>query len=269
MSGGLSYRRDLYEGTAADYDRFRLGYPASLLEDLRARAGFDGDRLLDLACGTGQIAFALADDAADVWAVDQETASIAFAAAKAERLGVTNIRWIAASAEEVPLEGEFDLVAIGSAFHRLDREAVTGRLVPHLAGDGCIALLWGGSPNDGDLTWQRTLEAVFQHWMDELDARERIPEGWEQVLDADPHADVFRRAGLSYEGKFEFLEVERWTVEELIGFAYSTSFLNRAVIGDRASAFEADLRHRLLACEPDGVFEAELRYAYDLACRTA
>jgi SAM-dependent methyltransferase len=267
MSGELRYRKDLYKGTAEDYDRFRLGYPTTMLDDLRARAGFEGGILLDLACGTGQIAFALAAHVAEVSAVDQEAGSIEFAAAKATRLGIANIRWIVASAEAVQLEGAFDIVTIGSAFHRLDREAVAVRLVPHLAIGGCIALLWGGSPTDGDLEWQRTLQATFDDWMDATGARDRIPEGWEQVLDQDPHAEVFRRAGLAYEGKFEFRTAGRWTLEELIGFAYSTSFLNRAVVGDRAGAFEEDLRGRLLPYSPDGVFGAELSYAYELARR--
>jgi hypothetical protein len=41
---------------------------------------------------------------------------------------------------------------------------------------------------------------------------------------------VLRRAGLSYEGSFEHSVVERWSVESLIGFMYSTSVLNRTVL---------------------------------------
>jgi hypothetical protein len=41
-------------------------------------------------------------------------------------------------------------------------------------------------------------------------------------VERDPHEQVLRRAGLSYEGKIEFSVATRWTVESLIGFAYST-----------------------------------------------
>src|SRR6478735_5327699 len=98
----LRYRKDLFRGTAESYDRFRLPYPAELIDDLRARVLLRRTgRLLDLACGTGQIAFALAADFAEVWAVDQEAEMIDFGERKAQRLGVTNIRWIAAAAEDV------------------------------------------------------------------------------------------------------------------------------------------------------------------------
>ena len=84
-------------------------------------------------------------------------------------------------------------------------------------------------------------------------------------MDLDPHEQVLRRAGLAYEGLFEFSLVERWTVDSLIGFVYSTSFLNRAVLEHRVGAFENDLRSQLLGCCPDGVFEQELTFAYELA----
>jgi SAM-dependent methyltransferase len=266
----LRYRKDLFKGTAEYYDRFRPPYPAELIDDLRARVPLDAtSRLLDLACGTGQVAFALAADVAEVWAVDQEPESIELVARKAQRLGVTNIKGMSAAAEAVALAGAFDLVAIGNAFHRLDRDAVARRLVPHVTARGCVALLWGGSPWRGDRQWQRVLDDTLARWRHAVGADDRVPAGWEAVMDRDPHAEVLRRAGLSYEGTFEFSLVERWTVESLIGFTYSTSFLNRAVLGRRVEAFEDDLRVQLLACCPGGVFEQNVTYAYELARRAA
>ena len=270
VAGELRYRTDLFKGTAEYYDRFRPPYPAVLLDDLRAKVPLgSGARLLDLACGTGQIAFGLAADVAEVWAVDQETESIEFARCKAESLEVTNIRWIAAAAEEVVLEGAFDLVAIGNAFHRLDRDAVATRLVPHLAERGCVALLWGGTPWRGERPWQRALYDTLERWRDRVGGRDRVPEGWEQAMDRDPHEQVLLRAGLSYAGLFEHSVVERWSIESIIGFVYSTSSLNRAVLEHHVDAFENDLRRQLLVCCPDGVFEQDLTFAYELARRAA
>lgn len=268
VAAKLRYRKDLYKGTAEYYDRFRPSYPAMLLDDLRARVRRgDTARLLDLACGTGQVAFALAADFGDVVAVDQEAESVEFAKRKAQRLGIANIRWTAAAAEDVALAGAFDLVAIGNAFHRLDRDAVARRLVRHLFERGCVALLWSGTPWRGDRRWQRVLHDTLERWRDAVAARDRVPQGWEQAMDRDPHEQVLRRAGLSYEGQFEFAVVERWNVESLIGFVYSTSDLNRAVLGRHTDAFESDLRRRMLACRPDGAFYQDLTFAYQLARR--
>jgi SAM-dependent methyltransferase len=268
VPGEVRYRRDLFKGTAEYYDRFRPPYPPALLDDVRVRVPLDRtSRLLDLACGTGQVAFALAADVAEVCAVDQEAESIEFGRRKAQRLGVTNIQWIAAAAEDVPLDGDFDLVAIGNAFHRLHRHGVATRLVPNLAERGCVALLWGGTPWRGDQRWQRVLHDTLERWRDALDVRDRVPEGWEQATARESHEQVLRRAGLSYEGSFNFSLAARWSPESLIGFVYSTSFLNRTVLEHHADAFESDLRAQLLDCRPDGTFEQDLSFTYELARR--
>ena len=102
MASDPEFRTDLFRGTASFYDEFRLAYPEVLLDDLRMRAQTTGTgRLLDLACGTGQITFGLASYFAEVWAVDQEAEAVEFARAKALRLGVDNVRWIAGRAEDV------------------------------------------------------------------------------------------------------------------------------------------------------------------------
>lgn len=264
----VRFRTDLYAGTADDYDRFRPPYPAPLLDDLRARVPLGpGGRVLDLACGTGQVTFALAAHAREVVAVDQEPGFVAFGARKAARLGVTNVRWVEGAAEEVALDGDLDLVAIGNAFHRLDREVVARRLVAHLRPAGCVALLWGDPPWRGDRAWQRVLDDVLVDWTERVGAQDRVPAGWAEAIVRDPHEAVLRRAGLTYEGTFEFTAPVTWSVDALAGFAYSTSVLSRAALGDHAAAFAADLRRRLLACEGDGVFEQDVSFAYQLARR--
>ena len=255
VAGELGFGKDLYRGTAEYYDRFRPPYPAVLFDDLRARVPLGpASRVLDLACGTDQIAFALAAGIGEVWAVDQEAESVEFARRKAARVGSTSIRWIVASAEEVVLDGSFDLVAIGNAFPRVERGVVANRLVPHLLKGGCVALLWSDTPTQGDRPWQRVMRATFERWIDALGARSRPPAGWEQAMARTPHEQVLRRAGLSYEGKFEFSAATRWSLESLIGFVYSTSLLNRGVLGNRADEFERNMRDELLNCCSDGVF---------------
>lgn len=73
MTGKPHVRRDLVRGTATYYERYRVGNPPALVDDLLQWAGVHGHgRLLELACGTGQITFALHAHFNEVWAVDQE-----------------------------------------------------------------------------------------------------------------------------------------------------------------------------------------------------
>jgi hypothetical protein len=51
------------------------------------------------------------------------------------------------------------------------------------------------------------------------------------------------------------------TADEIVGLAYSLSVMAPQKLGDRAAAFEADLRRELAALSPEGRFSeiAELR----------
>ena len=262
------FRSDLYRGTAIYYDRFRPPYPEALLDDLRARAPIGGGRrLLDLACGTGQIALALATDFAEVVAIDQEAESVAVGQARAQKSAVTNVEWHVGRAEEVAVDGPFDLVGIGNAFHRLDRDVVASRAKSWLVPGGCVALLWGGTPWREAGPWGQVMADTLDEWTHRVGATDRIPTGWEEALTRDPNPRVLERAGLTFVGAFDFAIEHVWSVETLTGLVYSTSFLNRVALGDHVDEFEQDLARRLLACEPAGVFRQQLSFGYELARR--
>lgn len=268
MGPDLSFRTDLYRGTAPYYDRYRRPYPGALLDDLSRRAAVSGSgRLLDLACGTGQVASALAGRFAEVVALDQEPGSVAFGRAKAEAAGVTNIAWATGAAETAQLEGPFEMVAVGNAFHRLDRPAVAARMFSWLAPGGTAVLLWGGIPGRGDQPWQRAMSGLFEEWIARLGVSDRVPAGWEQAMDRYPHSRVLAEAGFDYVGRFDFVAEQTWTVESLTGFGYSTSFLNRAALGDRSTDFERELADLLASHEPTGIFHESTDYAYELAVK--
>src|SRR5271163_1790169 len=100
MDDKLDFAVDLYQGTAEYYDRYRLPYPEAMIEDLIARTGVSGQgRLLDLACGTGQLAFPLRQSFAEVWAVDREPDFVQMVQAKADNMGAGNIHPVRADAE--------------------------------------------------------------------------------------------------------------------------------------------------------------------------
>ena len=261
------FRTDLYRGTAGDYDRFRIGYPPSLFDDLLTLAEVGGrGRALDLACGTGQISFALQARFDEVWAVDQEPDMVACVRAKAAAASVSNVVAVAAAAEElVAPEGAFELVAIGNAFHRLPRRAVAARALRWLAPDRCLALLWGGSPWRGAAPWQRAMDDTMARWSAMVRDRTRVPPTYERVRSARPDLAILEEAGFTLLGTLRASLDHAWTCEELIGFVYSTSVLSRLVLGDLAGPFEDDLARSLLAREPSGVFAQELTFAAEVA----
>ena len=272
MLGGVSvppaFRPDLYRGTPPFYDRFRLPYPPALFAELCERASVSGvGRLLDLACGPGTVTFPLCEEFAEVWAVDQEPEAVDFAARKAAELGVRHVRWMIGRAEDVDPDEVFELVTVGTAFHRLDRRRVAEQAMGWLRTGGHIALLWSSTPTDGPASWQQVLAEIVIDWMQRAGAGDRLPAGFEQHLTDLPHMTVLEDAGFVMAGRREFGVIHDWTVDELIGFLYSTSLLPRAVLGEAAGEFEADVAPRLRAVEQSGFFREHASFAFDLAYR--
>ncbi|MEW2403284.1 methyltransferase domain-containing protein [Streptomyces sp. NPDC046862] len=125
----MTFEPGLYQGTADYYDRFRLPYPDAMIADLARRAAPSGrGRLLDLACGTGQLAFPLSGRFADVWAVDAEPGMTEKVRARASAAGAAHIRTVTAGAEDLHAgPAGFELIVIGNAFRRLRRAVVAER----------------------------------------------------------------------------------------------------------------------------------------------
>ena len=267
-----AFRADLYQGTARAYDQFRPPYPADLIGDLSARTEADGSgRLLDLACGTGQVAFALSGGFAEIWALDQEPGMIDVAREKAAQSGDAARYWfVTGAAEELAAPaGHFDLVTIGNAFHRLPRAVVAHAIAGWLRPGGYLALLWGGSPWLGDEPWQHALTAMMERWQHRPGADERIPAGYAEARDARTDAEILTEAGFEVVGRYSFIVKRDWTAAEIAGYVASTSILSRQALGERAAEFDADLQRNLHAAQPHGQFRQATEMAYDLARRPA
>lgn len=261
--GAPQFRRDLYAGTARDYERYRVPYPPELTRDLAAESGADGrGRLLDLACGPGPLSFALSRYFAEVWAVDQEPDMIARVREKAARAG-TGIRVVQAAAQDLTAPaGSFDLVVIGNAFHRLPRAAVAARVLGWLRPGGLLGLARGGSPWEPGAPWQQALTAVMERW--QAVVGERVPAGFAQDQREHPDQAILTTAGFAAAGRREYPVVRDWTADNLAGFLFSTAVLSRAALGGRDAELAADLRRELRAAAGDGPYRQDLTFACDL-----
>lgn len=267
MDDVVRFATDLYQGSAGYYDRYRLPYPEAMLTDLIRRAGVSGrGRLLDLACGTGQLAFPLRRWFCEVWAVDQEPDMVEVVRAKAAAQGAGDIRPIVSEAGTLDAEPEyFELAVIGNAFHRLNRDLVAGRILGWLRPGGYVALCSSSGPWDGEEDWQRALAATLDRWKAALGAEHRVPAGWDLPRRRRPDLQVLSEAGFEAAGRDEFTAEHRWSLPELAGYIRSTSFLPASVLGDQAAAFDADLAVSLSPHSDGGAFDQTVSFERDLA----
>lgn len=267
MPDPVEFDPDLYRGTSRDYERFRIPYPAVMLDALLDWTRPSGrGRVLDLACGTGQISFAVAERFGEVWAVDQEPDMIDLVREKARAADADHVHAVVSRAEDLvaPASG-FELVTIGNAFHRLDREAIAANALRWLEPNRHIALLWSTGPWTGDADWQRALSLVIERWKTRLGVHARAPTGWDQARQLRPDVAVLTVAGFEPLGSQRFPTEHEWTVDALIGFVYSTSFLPRAVVANQAFAFERDVRREVGELATGGVVRQTIDFALELA----
>ncbi len=252
---------DLFASTADYYARYRPGYPEALFARLRVAFGLDGTgRLLDLGCGTGELARPLHADFAEVVGVDSSPEMVAKARRQSARAGIGNIRWRCMPAEEIADQlGRFRLITLGNSFHWMRREEVLDKAYALAEPGGGVAIVGnpGGVWAGGD-PWERVVREVLIRW---LGPRRRTRTG---LFAAEEGAEKVALARSSFVG------VEagtyRWErpvdIDTILGELYSTSYANRALLGDRADAFTTDLRRALLALDPAGQFIQRLCTEY-------
>jgi ubiquinone/menaquinone biosynthesis C-methylase UbiE len=131
-----STRRPDFGALAATYDELR---PTDanwweLFELLVREGDLAGRRVLDVGCGTGRFAAALADRGSRVWGVEPSPEMAAQARARGVNVKV-------ARAEQLPFkEGWFERAVLWLVAHLLDRPAAFAELARVLSPDGRVAI---------------------------------------------------------------------------------------------------------------------------------
>jgi SAM-dependent methyltransferase len=246
------------------YVRFRPRYPAALIEGLVRSCGLDGSgRLLDLGCGPGFLAIALAPHVEEAVGMDPEPEMLSLAAEEADAAGVRLSLIQGGSGDLGPQLGRFRLVTMGRSFHWMERDATLAALDRLVVPGGAVAILGEHHVEAPDNDWRTVWETVSRKWTGSAGgarARRRDP-GWE------PHDSVLRRSAFSQVERLTVAESRTTGLEALVGRAYSMSASTPAALGDRRTAFEADLRQALAPFLRDGAITEDVEFEAFLAHR--
>jgi SAM-dependent methyltransferase len=246
----------LFRSTAYYYARYRVPYPQSVFDSIESRFNLDGTGpLLDIGCGTGQLAVPLSELFESAVAIDASPEMIAEAEAAARKAGRVNIQFHAMRAEDFTAPaGSFKLVSFGQSLHWMDIDSMLAKARTLLAPGGGIAIvgsrsIWGGETAE----WEIAVIETVKRWLGEERRAGSGSYGNPRRLFTDSIADAGfinieqRQLPSSYDVDIPFIT----------GHLYSTSYCNRAMLGDNVEAFERDLRDTLLAIDPSGRFTWE------------
>jgi ubiquinone/menaquinone biosynthesis C-methylase UbiE len=249
---------NVFAGTAWYYARYRPSYPDEVIHLLVERFRLDKkSRVLDLGCGTGQVASKLAPHVAEVVAVDPQEEMLREGKLAAAYRGISNVIWMKGESGDLPRLtkkiGNINFTVIARAFHWMNREQTLHDLFKITVPGGGVAVISDSGPyHRAMIPWKETIQQTVKKWL-----------GEERKAGTEGTFSHTKKRFETYLKESEFGNYEEatcviersWSLDEIIGYMYSTSSASPPVLGDKKDAFEADLRERLLEIEPAGRFK--------------
>jgi SAM-dependent methyltransferase len=254
----LSNKTRFFTGKAGYYAKYRRGYPAAVFDTIISRFALPPNSgILDLGCGTGNVAIPLAERGFCVHAVDPEPEMLAEGRRRGAALPNGRITWQAGSDTTIAGLGlpPLRLCTMGLSFHWMNRAAVLQTLDALIEPGGGIACL---SRNDSffshlDNGWGEAVKDVLSGMLgDEWDYSGRLSR-----KDEDRHEEVFLASPFPVLEEHSFQVREELTMDDIIGLQLSTSYTSPVLLHERHTEFCTRLTRRLLELEPSGKFSDE------------
>ncbi|MEJ0012868.1 MAG: class I SAM-dependent methyltransferase [Bauldia sp.] len=234
--------------TAARHYHARQAYAPRLFQRLAAETGLrPDDRVMDLGCGPGVVAVALAPYAGAIVGVDPEPEMLA-TAAKATAAFADKITLVQGSSNDLgAVPGTFAMVAMGRSFHWMDRVETLRRLDTIIGPRGSVVLISSG-PLDERRGWQKDYRDIIAKY-----SADGGGPGW-RGPDWVENEDVLLRSAFSQLDRIGVIEQGELPADALIDRAFSLSRTAPNVLGpEKSAALTADLRALLARVAPDGV----------------
>jgi hypothetical protein len=148
--------------------------------------------------------------------------------------------------------GEANLTVIARAFHWMDKGQVLKDLFTITKPGGGVAIIADTELRAGrKLPWKEIIDQVIRRWLGEK--RKAGTDGtyshptirFDEYLEESAFRDL----------EIATIQSERiWTIDQIVGYLYSTSYSSLPVLGDKKEPFEAEIRTCLKELEPSGKF---------------
>ncbi len=231
------------------YAEFRRGYPPEALDALqRAFVLGADDVVLDLGCGTGQLAVPLASRVGWVIGMDPEPDMLRLAREEAARGDVRNATWVLGADSDVPALGgllaqrRLAMAVIGQALHWMDHQELFRTLARMVRPGGGVAVVANGTPLWlQDSEWSRSLRACLEERFGEIRAASCGTGASDRVR----YRQALETAGFEDVHETVFAYRDRLSLDQLVGGVYSAIPADKLPGPDARPAFAEQIRRSL------------------------
>jgi SAM-dependent methyltransferase len=158
----VSERARSFGSVASAYERFRLGYPETLVEAVLAYAGRPLGTALEIGAGTGKATRVFAARGIAVTATDPDAAMLE----ELSRHVPENVVTLCAAFEELPVDTTYDLVFAAASLHWTEPEGRWAR-VAALLSDGGVFASFGGAVHLADPDVERAVDEARSPYLEE------------------------------------------------------------------------------------------------------
>ncbi len=259
---------ELYKGTHEYYAEYRPGIPEEVINVIVEH--FDikpSDRILDIGCGTGQIALAMEGKCGEMVCLDPDPKMLELAK-KATKNSKIRIIWINRGSKDLrellkEKLGTFKLATICRAFNWMDQEQVLNDLDALINENGGVVAFGDKSLWTGAEEWQQAVKKVIQKYLGE----ERRAGKGKFKASGEPWDDIIARSPFRFVKIHDVPIVRNWDVESIIGYLFSTSFAAPHLFGDQLDRFKEETKGTLLSINPRGVFQENVVWAITLGSK--
>jgi SAM-dependent methyltransferase len=258
----VPYDPTIFEGSAAHYRSGRPPYSPQLEAVLAEELGLDGSgRLLDGGCGPGILTLRLAHLFDEAVGLDPDAAMLDEGRRVAAELGITNVHWVQALAEDLPgaAPGPYRLVTFGQSLHWTDEARVDEAVYDMLEPGGALAMvvhtvegrLVPPSPGPPPIP-HAEIEALVKRYLgpDRRAGQGAAPVRTHRFEDVLVRTRFGAPKAIFAPGIPDLVRDTESVVSGYFSFSWSAPHL----FGDRADEFAAELRELLALRSPEGVF---------------
>ena len=252
---------NIFKGTAWYYARYRRPYPKEIFEKIISYYSLNGmGRLVDLGCGTGEVTVPLSKYFKDAYGIDPSKDMLEEAKARAKKENAKNITWIQSKAEDIDEQlAPIKLTVAGVSFHWMNQPVVFEKIYEMTEKGGGMVIIGDTSPARGKSKtegWKmKRKELIIKYLGKERRAGENLYKDF--IPEKRPFEELIAESSFKTFDFVEYPYTTKRTIDGIVGFLYSTSYANKRLFGERAHAFEDELRTELLKLVPSGEFVEE------------